>query len=104
MGPNVIDLQYIADCLPEEILLDQLVEECTELAQAASKVARINRKVNPARTTMEEATANLKEEIADIWLVLKVLGLDDELFTEEYQEIMARKAKRWAHDLENAEG
>lgn len=103
MKPDVIDLQYIADCLPEEILLDQLVEECTELAQAAAKVARLIRKVNPARTTMEEATANLKEETADIWLTLKVLGLDDEVFTEEYQQAMARKAKRWAHDLEAAE-
>lgn len=103
MKPDVIDLQYIADCLPEEILLDQLVEECTELEQAASKVARLIRKVNPARTTMEEATANLKEKIADIWLTLKVLGLDDEVFKEEYQQAMARKARRWAHDLEVAE-
>lgn len=103
MKPDVIDLQYIADCLPEEILLDQLVEECTELAQAASKVARLIRKVNPARTTMKRAMENMKEEIADIWLVLTVLGLDDPQDIEEYKRAMAGKARRWAHDLEAAE-
>lgn len=104
MGPNVIDLQYIAESLSEEERLCMLAEEAAELAQAALKLRRCYDGSNPCRVHEHRAVDNLKEEIADVWLSLKVMGLDDSVFIAEYQQTMARKAKRWANDLENAEG
>lgn len=57
-------------------ILCQLAEECAELSKAALKLRRAISRENP--TPIDECTAmkNLVEEIADVSLVLKVLGLD----------------------------
>ena len=91
-------LQYIVDCLPMEELLCQLAEESSELAQAALKLRRCYDTINPTPTPKEDALKNLFEEIADVWLVLKVLGLDEQI--DKYQETMARKTDRWAKRLD----
>lgn len=93
-------LQYVIDCLPTEELLCQLAEECNELGHAALKVRRCLDGTNPSRTPKEDAWKNLFEEIADIWLVLHLLGLDTESMQERYQDIMTEKTDRWADSLD----
>lgn len=50
----------------EPALLEQLAEECSELAKAALKLARYERNENPTPITRGQAVENLVEEIADV--------------------------------------
>lgn len=93
-------LEYIREKLNEEELLCQLAEEASELAQAALKLRRVYEGSNPARTTGERALNNLHEEIADVKLTLKVLGLDGPNDRAKHAHIMQVKATRWARELE----
>lgn len=93
-------LQYVIDCLPRNELLCQLAEEASELAKAALKVRRAYDRTNPTRVSKEEAIKNLLEEVADVWLVLKTLGLDEEACVEDYKKTMANKTIRWARSLD----
>lgn len=47
-------------------MLEQTAEECSELAQACLKLARILRNENPAYITKSQAMGNLTEEMADV--------------------------------------
>lgn len=91
-------LQYIIDCLPVEELLCQLAEEASELAQAALKLRRCYDTINPTPMPKEDGLKNLCEEIADVWLILKTLGLDE--LADQYQKIMVQKTDRWADRLD----
>ena len=70
-------------------MLEQLAEECTELAKAAHKMARIIRKENPTPVTEKDAIANIREEYTD---VVQCAG---ELSLTVDEEQMARKHERW---------
>lgn len=59
--------------LGEPALLEQLAEECSELAQAALKLARLERGENPTPKTEEECIAALKEEMADVGLCIDAI-------------------------------
>lgn len=62
--------------LGRRTLLEQLAEECNELAQAALKTIRAEGLSKNATTVSEdEATANLVEEAGDVLMCLEVLGL-----------------------------
>lgn len=61
--------------LSTPILLEQLAEEASELAQAALKCARVLRKENPCRIDLPEAMLNLKEEYTDVVLCARVINL-----------------------------
>ena len=88
---------YIVENLPIEELLCQLAEEASELSKAALKLRRALEGTNPTPVTPAEAMGNLREEIADVWLVLMTLRLDeDPVSGNSYQEMMARKTARWA--------
>lgn len=50
----------IIEEIGEAAMLEQLAEECTELAKAALKMARIIRKENPTPVTEKEAIANIR--------------------------------------------
>lgn len=102
------DAQYgkrgiMIDKIGEPAMLEQLAEECTELAQAALKKARKIRNENPTPKSMEEINANLIEETTDVIIALSELGLDGD------PDIMRRKTARfidrWNHrqSAENAE-
>lgn len=52
----------------EEYMLRQLAEECAELAQAALKVIRAQKKETPMR--IDEAMEHLMEEIADVEVMM----------------------------------
>lgn len=74
-------------------LLLQLAEECAELCQAALKYRLVLADVDSAPVVEEEGLANLKEEAADVSLLLDIL------FSEEAKaEIEKRenfKLDRW---------
>ena len=63
----------VFNLLPEEELLAQLAEECSEAAKAALKLRRARDGVNPTPVSEEEAFGNLVEELADIYLCSIVL-------------------------------
>lgn len=56
-------------------MLEQLAEEASELAQAALKLARIERGENPTPVTENEAEAHLIEEYTDVETCAKELKL-----------------------------
>lgn len=80
-------------------LLAQLAEEATELAHAALKLRRVYDGTNPTPTPQAVAFANLLEEIADVELLLEVLGLDDDLYLANYRKTMHEKRERWLQRL-----
>lgn len=94
-------IDYIREQLSQEELLCQLAEEAAELSKAALKLRRVYDGTNPTPVKRSEAFDNLKEEIADVWLVLMVLKLDD-LNIAEYNHIMHTKLNRWAGRLRAA--
>lgn len=58
----------------EPAVLEQLAEECTELAQAALKLARILREENPTPVSRKEARDRLVDEKQDVMNCLYVHG------------------------------
>lgn len=87
--------------LGEPALLEQLAEECSELAKAALKLARKERGENPTPKTEEECLVNLLEELGDVNLCMSVV--------EENRGIHIRclsvdKKARWAHRIREARG
>ena len=93
-------IEYIKEQLPQEELLAQLAEEATELAHAALKYRRTLDGTNPTPVKRSEALANLKEEIADVLLLMNILDLDTPQISGEYIQIMLAKEERWAKRLE----
>lgn len=94
-------IEYIREQLSQEELLCQLAEEASELAQAALKLRRVYDGSNPTPVKRSEAFDNLKEEIADVLLVLNVL--DFVILPHEQVQTMYFKLERWANRLKAAE-
>ena len=78
-------------------LLEQLAEECSELAKAALKQARIIRGENPTPVTEQEAYNDVIEEYTDV--VHCAIELD--LSIDQAQ--IVRKDKRWTERIDNKE-
>ena len=98
--PDTEKKQYIIDCLSTEELLAQLAEECSELAQAALKLRRVEDGTNPTPVPKEDALKNILEEIADVSLCINLLGFNTDKTEAVCREIMARKTDRWADSLD----
>jgi len=83
----------------ERELLCQLAEEANELAQAALKLRRALDGTNFTPKSVRDCRENLTEEIADVGVILRMLGLtsDHEIFKQ--QKIGAAKQIRWAERL-----
>lgn len=96
-------IEYIREQLSQEELLCQLAEEASELAQAALKLRRVYDGSNPTPVKRSEAFDNLKEEIADVELVLMVLGYDRSMLISEKHKRMDAKLIRWANRLKERE-
>lgn len=80
-------------------LLEQTAEECSELAQACLKYARLLRQENPTPKTEQECVCALIEEIADVKLCesqLDTAGIYDYSFV---LDTMADKLIRWQRRL-----
>lgn len=93
-------IEYIQEKVTTEELLAQLAEEAAELAHAALKLRRVYDGTNPTPTTESAALDNLHEEIADVKLLVKMLGLDSPHVNAFHTHIMQEKLARWARRLE----
>lgn len=91
-------MKGIKDQIGEPAMLEQLAEECTELAKAALKKARILRGENPTPITAEAADASLMEEYTDVVHCAKELGLEWSLGQ------MYSKHERWERRIKENEG
>lgn len=80
-------------------MLNQLAEECCELAQAALKYRRSIEDGNPTPVSREDAWNNLLEEIADVWLCIDLVPLT---FKEcvIISDIIQQKHDRWEQRLD----
>lgn len=90
---NKENIAYIKAQLSPEVLLCQLAEEASELAQAALKLCRVLDGSNPTPKTMEEALDGLHEELSDVALVLETLELTP--CGAEHEQRMEEKLQRW---------
>ena len=95
------NIQFIQERLPIAERLCALAEEATELAQAALKLRRVYDTTSPTIVPYEEALNNLFEEIADVRVCIRCLGLDSDHHVELYREIEASKMERWAKRLKD---
>lgn len=92
----------VLNTIGEPAVLEQLAEECAELAQAALKLARIERGENPTPVQWIAAQRLLLEEIADVEVCLSVLSTGNVLNLEYVQNVEDLKLKRWKNRLEAA--
>lgn len=65
---------YMLEQIGEPAMYEQLAEECTELAKAALKMARIIRNENPTPVTATEAQDAIIEEFNDVVICAVELG------------------------------
>lgn len=86
-------LKFVKDQMGEAELLAQLAEEANELAQAALKLRRVIDGKNPTPVKYDDALENLLEEMADVDLVLAVLGIGEDI--DAAHERMHAKLTRW---------
>ena len=91
-------MNIIIERLPQTELLAQLAEEATELAHAALKLRRAYDGTNPTPVSRGDALEAVKEEIADVWLVLELLDLDQ--YDVDCNRIKREKLDRWVRRLE----
>lgn len=89
----------IAGKYGKEYMLRQLAEECSELAQAALKYIRANRKETPMR--IDEAIEHMTEEIADVRLMIDAVSATvlSERDVDDVQAIKEQKLDRWKKRL-----
>ena len=80
----------------DAMLLEQLSEECVELAHAALKLARVLRAQNPTPISQEMAEKMLLEETADVELCLMVWRSEHEMDTAAS---IGQKLARWKERL-----
>lgn len=86
-------LQYIHEHTSELALMTQLAEECSELCQAALKLARAEGLVdNPTDKNLMECFRQLREEAGDVYLCMTMLGILPVLPPMD-------KVQRWADRL-----
>lgn len=95
-------IEYIREQLPVEELLAMLAEEAAELAHAALKLRRVYDGTNPTPVRASDAFAALREELADVRLCARVLGLNQSQV--EQDKIIDRKLTRWCERLQEAGG
>ena len=91
------DAEFVRERLPIPDILEQLAEEAAELAQAANKLARIKRGINPTPVTEIEAAKNLIEELSDVALITELV-----LQINPDAAITRNKLQRWRERIENA--
>lgn len=72
--------------------LEQLAEECTELAQAALKESRRIRGENPTPKTADDCMEAIQEELADVLVCIREIGVAG-YTTNDFD--IAEKALRW---------
>ncbi len=91
------------DCIIAKLTSDEIavqaMEECAELQQALSKFFRITSANNHSNETNEAIYKNITEEVADVFLCLKVLADDGFYAMDEVEQIADYKLNRWVNRL-----
>ena len=96
------------DLLDRRAKLEQVAEECGELAQACLKLIRAEGNGNPCRISKEEAMQQVIEEIADLFLAIDTIIYDlgkEHALSAIFNTIQSTydlKKKRWIKELEDA--
>ena len=85
----------------EPAMLEQMAEECAELAKALLKLSRIIRGENPTPVTEKEAWENIVEEYADVELCAYELELHIDI--DIWEAKRQRFLERWIEKTEKAE-
>ena len=91
----------IIETIGTEAVLEQLAEESAELAQAALKLARKMRGVNPTPKEEDECWDNLIEEMADVKVCEEQLQLGCG-FWKVLNDIAQEKTARWEERIAHA--
>ena len=92
----------IIDSIGLPAVLEQLAEECSELAQAALKYSRVLRGENPTPKTEQECLDAVIEETADVELCISVLTLADAIPYDLTVDILEQKSDRWKNRIREA--
>lgn len=87
----------------EPAALEQLAEECTELAHAALKLARKERGENPTPKSLEECYAAVIEEWADVIICMGELADLSWNNSDDFERIYNEKLMRMEKRLEGAD-
>ena len=90
----------IIDSIGLPAVLEQLAEECSELAQASLKYARLLRGDNPTPKTEEECRDALTEEVADVTLCIRLIIGGYVIDPGKVNDIVEEKMQRWHERLE----
>ena len=93
----------IIDSIGLPAVLEQLAEECAELAQASLKYARLLRGENPTPKTRQECLEALTEEMADVELCNSLLMGGDYVDFDAVMELIEVKDKRWHKRIQEAQ-
>lgn len=91
--------QSYGDYITLPAMYEALAEECSELAKAALKMARVLCKENPTPVTGEEAAEMVCEELTDV--INCAIGLDLELDGASSIEKFRRMQKRCIEGCED---
>lgn len=104
---NCIDFKEkttIIEKIGEPAVLEQLAEECSELAQAALKYARKMRGENPTPKSFNECYDALQEEMADVMLCMDTyMERYSNDFYMEVATIRDEKKARWEQRIKEME-
>ena len=88
-------VNYIREKIPLPDLYEQLAEEASELSQAANKMSRYLRGINPTPKSEQEIRSNLIEEYTDVVNVAcNILDIHPDWLVSDY------KLYRWSKRLE----
>ena len=90
----------IVDQVGEPAALEQLAEECCELAQAALKLARCERGENPTPKDEESCKQDVLSEFADVLACTSVLRELDWFDPNIISGNKLHKLERWLERLE----
>ena len=93
----------IIDSIGLPAVLEQLAEECSELAQASLKYARLLRGENPTPKTEQECLEALTEEIADVDLCISELMMVGLVDSNKVIDIIDQKGNRWHKRIQEAQ-
>ena len=89
----------IIDEIGVPAMLEQLAEECSELAHASLKLARKIRNENPTTKDIPELIENLEEESADVAVCINLLDEEGILDVPRCIDIEDDKLQRWINRI-----
>ena len=92
----------IIDSIGLPAVLEQLAEECAELAQASLKYARLLRGENPTPKTEQECLEALTEEMADVELCNSILMVAGHVNSDTVMDVIDVKERRWRKRIQEA--